>query len=1820
MKKLITSLTLLVALLTASTVRAENGILAGDGSCLNPFIISDIEDWNYFTTLLNDPIYAQYYANKHYKLGADIGYYHSALDNQFATTTAAENPEHPFCGTFNGNGHTIWIKWEHTAQNFTPDPNVDSSQGKALFHYAGNGCNIHDLTVRGNVWTSFKYTAGFISYIKDADNVRKCISLSRCRSCITIMSYVNGDACSAGLVGYSDNYVHLNIIDCLYDGTISSGQGTHFCGMVGWQAPYGVTYIENSYVSPYNVYINSGDDSSYTFCAYDESINYADPCFQYLNNYFSYPIGKTQGIFMSSIMSPEGVAAMLGYWKVVGDQPLPITLADVSTDCLLFSGFDAYDFHIPYNNLGNEGDNGYRMLVDGDRSTSWRISYPPSWSEHWVPVYVDFSCDRRFIPKGYILTSGNNAYLDPDTRPKSWNLYGYSELYNSWILLDSRDAGANASDGVRKVDMVDKLYQFKDNLLVCQKFRLEITDICRPETIHDGLFNWIPNPIDYVLELNEIKIFGILQGQDLFQINNCSVGGLMPCYAYTGDPIAVNYIVTNHNGDKLIKNFHYTDSLVRRYGDITETVTEVRESGEYELFLKGMGVYSGITSRHFVVGTTGLPMPMIYEKDQEIDETFYYCVKMLNSGQIDLDLSETDPDFVNPFYVFDDGGKYGTYSSYCDSKLLIKAPEGYLLQVSGDLDVNSVYPNDYMALYDGNSETSPALGGQYHDGGPISTMVTSGQYLLIYFKSGSNSYANGLNLYVRPVSATERHNINLSHAEHGHITSTPANNATISTGVTLSINPDDGYLMQDLALTAGEAPVHYDGGLWYSGSPYEASFNMPADDVTVTPTFEPTYALSVNMPSQVSSPSEAMKVFIPQNVNVFKVHSPSSVKSYTSTYMLLVAPEGRMLQISGRIDDLDSDQLEVYNGNGMDQMLGYADENHKDLGMLVSTSNEMLLKFSSELYGYQGEFEITVNVIDHLTDDYNVILANPPMGGTVSINNSTDPTTAHVWDTVTLSIAPDEGYLLKDLMVSQTAGGNTYPVSVNGGLWFDTDPTTAWFVMPANDVTVTPYFTNELNADGGLYVNMPAHSSFDSRRIVIVPDHVTSFKVYDDGGKDGNHSKYCGSYLELRVPSGYRIKLTGTVTCSNFTNDYLKVCEGYESPFTTIGRLEGYGTPEGENVELMSYGNNMILHFHSESGDSYAGLDLLVELDDGVYPYTVTYNNLNPLPGCYVMANHDTFHVNDTVSLYVNNDSDCLLQELSVADANGNEIPLSQGLLWYDGNNTSATFVMPGSDVTINYKFVEKGNQYIKMPRKNTVDTPMEASFPEGITSCKIYDDGGADGHYSDYCNGYLLLTAPEGKVWQLTGIVKSEKHNDFLVPYEGDTDAKPIDYYMYGSQIGEGEDIGGLVTFGNQMLVRFYSDFLVNDDGLDLTATIIDPITTTIEGYANAPAGESRWAFISAPVKYYTLPKNVVNLIPETNGIPDPTSTHYDLYGFNQSAELEWENYKSRINSFSLDAGHAYLYANMYTQTLQFGGAINIEDSNTVALDYDANAAAKGWNLVGNPLTTAAFVDKPYYRMDEFGSNIEPVEHYRLLRVPACTGIMVRAEGEGESITFSKTIQPFTHNGSLHIAVHGQDAARAGFTVHDKAIVSFNEGVRLAKYVFNKDNAKLYIQREDSEFAIDFSEKQGEVPLGFKAVEDGEYTLTITPENVEANYLHLIDNKTGADIDLLTTFEYTFNATTTDNESRFRLVFNAHGLPEVTETAPTFAYYANGEIRLLVETEGNATLQVIDMTGRMIRCTDVKRDVSTSGMTAGVYVLRLIDGDTIRTQKIVIQ
>ena len=117
-------------------------------------------------------------------------------------------------------------------------------------------------------------------------------------------------------------------------------------------------------------------------------------------------------------------------------------------------------------------------------------------------------------------------------------------------------------------------------------------------------------------------------------------------------------------------------------------------------------------------------------------------------------------------------------------------------------------------------------------------------------------------------------------------------------------------------------------------------------------------------------------------------------------------------------------------------------------------------------------------------------------------------------------------------------------------------------------------------------------------------------------------------------------------------------------------------------------------------------------------------------------------------------------------------------------------------------------------------------------------------------------------------------------------------------------------------------------------------------------------------------------------------------------------------------------------------------------------------------------------------------------------------------------------------------------------------------------------------------------------------------------SYLHLIDNMTGTDVDLLSNPSYTFNAQTGDNATRFRLVFNAKSDNENLDEP--FAFVSNGQ--LIVSGEG--TLQVFDVLGHQILTKELSTfhsPLSTFNVP-GVYVLRLTDGTNVRTQKIVVE
>ena len=444
----------------------------------------------------------------------------------------------------------------------------------------------------------------------------------------------------------------------------------------------------------------------------------------------------------------------------------------------------------------------------------------------------------------------------------------------------------------------------------------------------------------------------------------------------------------------------------------------------------------------------------------------------------------------------------------------------------------------------------------------------------------------------------------------------------------------------------------------------------------------------------------------------------------------------------------------------------------------------------------------------------------------------------------------------------------------------------------------------------------------------------------------------------------------------------------------------------------------------------------------------------------------------------------------------------------------------------------------------------------------------------------------------------------------------------VFSAQFTVLEDTEGSFTFTAQP--NNYQNFnheaeYITYEATPSTVEVHETFTLTITGYGNDnnPGG---YFLIASPIGT-VAPAAVDNMI-ITNEQGQPI-TGFDLFYFDHAQELEWINYKPGTDSndalFNLEPGKGYLYARKETADLVFHGqAYSTEDMEMqITLDRQEqpetgsyNIDLPGWNLVGNPFAETAYIDmvseeRPFYTMNETGAafisctnqSIQPME-----------GIFVIAEENGETMTFTTT-QPTKQGKGL--ALNLSD----GQNVIDRAIVRFNKGRQLPKLQFRKGSTKVYIPMDGQDYAVVRAEEMGEMPVNFKAENNGTYTLNLSSENVEFAYLHLIDNMTGADVDLLETPSYSFEACATDYESRFKLVFATGD----NSNSDNFAFFSNGSF--VINNEGAATLQVIDVTGRILSSESINgcANVNVNG-AAGVYMLRLINGDNVKIQKVVVK
>ena len=480
----------------------------------------------------------------------------------------------------------------------------------------------------------------------------------------------------------------------------------------------------------------------------------------------------------------------------------------------------------------------------------------------------------------------------------------------------------------------------------------------------------------------------------------------------------------------------------------------------------------------------------------------------------------------------------------------------------------------------------------------------------------------------------------------------------------------------------------------------------------------------------------------------------------------------------------------------------------------------------------------------------------------------------------------------------------------------------------------------------------------------------------------------------------------------------------------------------------------------------------------------------------------------------------------------------------------------------------------------------------------------------------------------------------------EGDVPVEGAQVGIMSDCVMDADVTVGSITIGNYYDEEYgYYDRLTVKDGATLTATdfiyttgdarnfviedgaqVIHPnagAQATVEKNITAytPNSKNGWHLVSSPAIESFAPT-------ADNGF---LANEYDLY-FYEEPTHHWRNHKpnGQYANFNIEPLKGYLYANNQDVTLVFAGNLCAGNAMVnVPLYYTPTAGIlKGFNLVGNPFAhnvtsfAGSNVATEVYRMNEAMDEVAVGTLSENNPLKPGEGFFVKATGDEASITFnSRANNAERSNITLEVSENG--------LIIDRFILK-RDGEPLEKFTLNENSTRVYATEgaQDWAVAVIASEaKQSsrtEQPVNFKAAKNGTYTLTVNVENMDLDYLHLIDNMAGADIDLVPLLRgqgglrqpatYTFTAKTTDYESRFKLVFSAGG----DACEPPFAYINNGNIVI----NGTGTLQIIDILGKELvrkEFSTLNSQLSTFNFVPGVYVLRLVDGDSIRTQKIVV-
>ena len=585
----------------------------------------------------------------------------------------------------------------------------------------------------------------------------------------------------------------------------------------------------------------------------------------------------------------------------------------------------------------------------------------------------------------------------------------------------------------------------------------------------------------------------------------------------------------------------------------------------------------------------------------------------------------------------------------------------------------------------------------------------------------------------------------------------------------------------------------------------------------------------------------------------------------------------------------------------------------------------------------------------------------------------------------------------------------------------------------------------------------------------------------------------------------------------------------------------------------------------------------------------------------------------------------------------------------YDGSATSGT-VTPGSLSGF------AGSETVTV--SSAVGTYPDANVGTGKTATIVYtlgngDNGGLAANYS------LANGSTTGDITAISAPISTDSNLGNAATLPG-TDVSvaagkvlTVDYNTTVRSITVAP--GAKLTLSNGLTATNGITLESDENG---TATILQSGNLTGNVIAKQYLGSARNWYVSSPVS--------------SAGAPATNVDYYYEYveGGNNTVELRagqpgspTDYWKGLSNGTTMEVGKGYIAKTTAGTTVQFSGTPNNGDITTIFNLTRNDSKGKGFNLVGNPYPSYidwvdvaaanSYLDNTYYYRTKnsasgytfvtwngAGSNYVvsngslPVNTTVTRYIPPTQAFWVRVKNGTSSTTMNFTNTMREHrddNGNLmkakrqdtriSVRLQLQNGTEADelLIYQDEAASNSYDAFDSPKMMNNSSIVPdLYSKVGDERLVINGLNSIAdnmELPLGFtlKAAANGLKLKVSELNNFESGTkVYLLDKEQSMQTELLPATEYTFNtiASTTNNESRFSLLFRAPGSTTGVENTAKLntQVFVNANNQITIIAPEKASYSIYNAMGQMIENGITTSNYQTSNikLAAGVYVVKV--------------